>query len=293
MNPTAAFLMTLGQALAAQGLYSEGHPMRATARQRTMAALLRAIGDGGVLRISFLDGSVIVGSRILPELRGWEWGPRFAAAGVERLEIDARPEPTANDVDRLVTELQQRLQPGADHLLTVAHGGFRFGPFGIAADGDGGNEGGGGGGGGGGGSGGGGGGGRSAGTGSESERAVSDLFDALAQLPMTEEASAVRWIHDEIAAGSDVPMAEVEAVVHSLAMAMHRDQHVLLPLLDLKRFDQYTTTHSCNVAMLSIGLAEQLGLTGNDARAIGTAALSHLGSARRPIRPELNRPCLH
>lgn len=112
---------------------------------------------------------------------------------------------------------------------------------------------------------------------------MSDLFDALAQLPMTEEASAVRWIHDEIAAGSDVPMAEVEAVVHSLAMAMHRDQHVLLPLLDLKRFDQYTTTHSCNVAMLSIGLAEQLGLTGNDARAIGTAALLHdIGKVRVP-----------
>jgi putative nucleotidyltransferase with HDIG domain len=76
-------------------------------------------------------------------------------------------------------------------------------------------------------------------------------------------------------------MAEVDAVIRSLATAMHRDQHVILPLLDLKTVDQYTTTHSCNVAMLSMGLAEQLGLPSSQVREIGTAALLHdIGKVR-------------
>lgn len=264
MHATATFLMNLGQALAAQTLYSEGHPMRAAARERARASLLPVLDDG-VLRVSFLDGAVIVGSRIMAELRGWDWGPKLAAAGVQRLEIDASPTPTLADIEALIIELLARLQHGADHDATIATHGFRFGPFGVSAGG------------------GGGGGGDLEGALDRSERAMSDLFDALAQLPMTEEASAVRWIHDEVASGAEVPMAEVEAVVQSLSMAIHRDEHVLLPLLELKRFDQYTTTHSCNVAMLSIGLAEQLGLSGNDARAIGTAALLHdIGKVRVP-----------
>ena len=268
MNPIAAFLMNLGQALAAEMLYSAGHPMRSAARERARSALLPVLNDG-VLRVSFLDGSVIAGSRVLAELRGWDWGERLAECGVQRLEIDASPSPSIADIGLLISELLARLQPGADQSATVALAGFRFGPFGIAsgrlahgADGDvdGGFE--------------------------RSGRGMSDLYDALSQLPMTEEASAVRWIHDEVANGAAVPMAEVEAVVQSLSMAIHRDEHVLLPLLELKRFDQYTTTHSCNVAMLSIGLAEQLGLSGNDARAIGTAALLHdIGKVRVP--PEI------
>jgi len=76
-------------------------------------------------------------------------------------------------------------------------------------------------------------------------------------------------------------MAEVEAVIHGLSVAMQRDQHVVLPLLALKSVDQYTTTHSCNVAMLAMGLAEEVGLASADVRAIGTAALLHdIGKVR-------------
>ena len=40
---------------------------------------------------------------------------------------------------------------------------------------------------------------------------------------------------------------------------MHGDRRMVLPLLQLKEFDQYTTTHSLNVAVLAMGLAEKLG----------------------------------
>ncbi|MCU0646794.1 MAG: HD domain-containing protein [Gemmatimonadaceae bacterium] len=254
LNATATFLTSLGQALSAQHLYQDGHPMRETARRRALECLLDVLGERGAIRFSFLDGAVIVGTRVMTELKGWEWAPRLAAVGVQRLEVDSVPMPTASDMEILVQELHQRLGHGADHGATVALRGFRFGPLGVATAPD------------------------------EHDQAAGDLLDALAQLPMTEEASAVRWIHDEIAAGGDVPLAEVEAVVHSLAMAIHREQAIVLPLLDIKTFDQYTTTHSCNVAMLSMGLAEQLGLAAADSRALGVAALLHdIGKVRVPV----------
>lgn len=252
MNPTALFLNTLGQALANQSLYAPGHPMRATARARVHGALTQVLRNCGGVRISFLDGSIIVGTRALPELRGWEWASRLAAAGMQRLEIDALPVPTLADVDVMINELHQRLAPNADPSATVAVRGFRFGPLGVEIP-------------------------------DEFDGVVGDLLEAISQLPMTEEASAVRWIHDRVAEGSDMPMAEVEAVVHSLAMAIHREQHIVLPLLDIKSHDEYTTTHSCNVAMLAMGLADQLGLSPVDARAIGSAALLHdIGKVKVP-----------
>ena len=55
-----------------------------------------------------------------------------------------------------------------------------------------------------------------------------------------------------------MPLLEAEAVVRSLSVAMHGDSRMVLPLLKLKEFDQYTTTHSLNVAVLAMGLAEVL-----------------------------------
>lgn len=89
MNPIVLFLTTLGQAMASHTLYADGHPVRTAARDKVFIALSRLLRDRQTLRLSFLDNRVIVGSRVLAELRGWEWGPRFAAAGIQRLEFDA------------------------------------------------------------------------------------------------------------------------------------------------------------------------------------------------------------
>ena len=59
---------------------------------------------------------------------------------------------------------------------------------------------------------------------------------------------------------------------------------MLLPLLQLKEFDQYTTTHSLNVAVLAMGLAEQLGAGQAEVRAFGVAGLLHdIGKVRIPL----------
>ena len=73
--------------------------------------------------------------------------------------------------------------------------------------------------------------------------------------------------------------------MRSLTVAMHGDRRMMLPLLQLKEFDQYTTTHSLNVAVLSMGLAEQLGCRPREVRAIGVAGLLHdIGKTRIPAR---------
>jgi putative nucleotidyltransferase with HDIG domain len=64
---------------------------------------------------------------------------------------------------------------------------------------------------------------------------------------------------------------------------MHADRRLLLPLLELKEYDQYTTTHSCNVAVLAMGLTENLRLSPREVRAYGMAGLLHdLGKIRIP-----------
>src|SRR2546427_11217515 len=65
---------------------------------------------------------------------------------------------------------------------------------------------------------------------------------------------------------------------------MHSDRQLVIPLLQLKEFDQYTTTHSMNVAVLTMALAEHLGLGARDVRTFGIAGLSHdIGKVRIPL----------
>jgi putative nucleotidyltransferase with HDIG domain len=54
-------------------------------------------------------------------------------------------------------------------------------------------------------------------------------------------------------------------------------------LLQLKAFDQYTTTHATNVSVLAMALAEFIGLGARDVREYGIAGLLHdLGKVRIP-----------
>ena len=111
-----------------------------------------------------------------------------------------------------------------------------------------------------------------------------DITEAAISFSLGEEAEAIRWMHEEVSSGRDVPLGEAEAVVRALSVAMHGDQKLIMPLLRLKKFDEYTTTHSMNVAVLTMGLAEWLGLGARDVRAFGIAGLMHdLGKVTIPL----------
>jgi putative nucleotidyltransferase with HDIG domain len=118
----------------------------------------------------------------------------------------------------------------------------------------------------------------------ETELTSEALPTATISFSLGEEVDTVRWLQREVQNGGAVHLVEAEAVVRSLAVAMHGDRQIMLPLLQLKEFDQYTTTHSMNVAVLSMALAEFLGLSANDVRAFGISGLLHdLGKVKIPL----------
>src|SRR3990172_2020220 len=95
------------------------------------------------------------------------------------------------------------------------------------------------------------------------------LPTATIQYSLGEEADTIRWLHEEVQISGELPLIEAESVVRSLSVAMHGDRDIVIPLLQLKQFDQYTTTHSLNVSVLAMALAEFIGLGPKDVRGFG------------------------
>ena len=242
MNSVINFLTALGQALATMSLYGDEHPMRHTVLARVHGAMLKMLEEHGTMKLSLIDGDIVLGTRVLSELRAWEWSARLAAVGIQRVEIDALQPPNGIDLQNFLAALRVRLVMLGKMAPAWECQGIRIGALTVAS-----------------------------GEGTDVDETMASVVESLSlsQLELEEETQAVGYIHDEVSAGRTVPMAEVEAIVHGLAVTIHREQHLVLPLLDLKTFDQYTTTHSCNVSMLSIGLSEELGLSASQVRAIG------------------------
>jgi putative nucleotidyltransferase with HDIG domain len=254
MNAVIKFLNALGQALATMSLYGDEHPMRHTVLARTHEVMRQMLEEHGDLKMSIVDGDIVIGTRVMTELRAWEWSNRLAAAGIRRIEIDAAQAPNGEDMQSLLAALRVRLTMGGQIAAAWSCQGIRIGGLGVAsAD-------------------------------TDVNESLASVVESLSMTSLVEETDAVEYVHSEVAEGRAVPMAEVEAIVHGLAVTIHREQHLVMPLLELKTFDQYTTTHSCNVAMLSIGLSEELGLDAAQVRAIGTAALLHdIGKVKVPM----------
>jgi putative nucleotidyltransferase with HDIG domain len=263
-TPESSFLISLGQALATMSLYNEGHPARERALDASFEQLLSLTAIHPCVEFSFLGSEAVVRSRVMTELGSWDWAAKLSAARIERIEIDAdvTREAYLGFVDELFQQVAGRC---ADTALArqMVRPPIRFGRLKVNDPGGGS------------GSGSGGPGGGPGGGGGWATRRSGSFSAAEIPVTLTEEITAVRWIHDQVERSGGIPMAEVEVVVHSLAAAMHQEEQMLVPLLVLKQYDQYTTTHACNVAVLAMGLAERLGLSPSEVRAIGVAGLLH------------------
>jgi putative nucleotidyltransferase with HDIG domain len=252
MSDPARFLTSLGQALAVMGLYPAGHPSRERAVDASYDLLGQLVEGESAPRFSFLDGDVIYGRQVVRELAGWEWGARLSAAGVQRIEFLQGVE--RDEFAGWLSDMHQRIAgetPASAEARQLYPGRIRYGAVEVR--------------------------------GTEREAAGPAPPPRPSDAPLDAEAEAIRWMHNEVQQLGRLPLLEAEAVVRSLSLAMHSSSQIRLPLLQLKSFDQYTTTHSSNVAVLSMGLAEFLGLGSKEIRQFGVAGLLHdLGKVRIP-----------
>jgi len=252
LTPLAiAFLNSFARALSTMTLYPDGHPEREGIIDNAYANLRAVQAMDQRASFSFLGDEVILGQRPIRELRGWDWSQRLASAGIQRLQFET--EVTREEFEGFMSEALARLtlsslQQGPGEPGAGTSGPIRFGAVGIKELTD-----------------------------------DSAIPTATIALSLEDEAETVQWLHEEASRTQTLQMAEFSAVVSSLAAAMHGDQAMVLPLLQIRRYDQYTTTHSLNVCTLSMGLAEWMGLGGRDVRAFGTAGLLHdIGKTRIP-----------
>ena len=208
MSDPTRFLNAFAQALSVMTLYPEGHPSRERVIDAAYEEIDELCAEGTLPQFTFLEGEVIFGRQRLRDMRGWEWASRLASAGVGRLEFERRV--ARDEFEGLLQEILARLtESSVDTSLQrqMRDLGVRFGTVGLDLD---------------------------------PAQAV-DAAVTTAGLGLTEEVDTLRWLQTEVAEGRALPMLEAEAVVRSLSIAMRADYGMLLPLLELKEFDQYTT----------------------------------------------------
>ena len=256
MSDPVKFLHAFAQALSTMTLYPDGHPARGRVVDAAYEQLVSLQRDDPHLQFSFLGHEVIYGRVAVREMKEWDWSARLASAGVQRLEF---PEAVSREeYEEFLDEILARLTLSASDTTQMRpaggkSGGIRFGAIGVRG-----------------------------------ERALpKPESQPVAVLPanfsLAEEADTVRWMHQEVGGRGQLPLLEAEAIVRSLSIAMHGDNQLVIPLLQLREFDEYTTTHSLNVSVLSMALSEFLGSSGREVRAIGVAGLLHdLGKVRIP-----------
>jgi putative nucleotidyltransferase with HDIG domain len=256
MSEPVRVLTTLAKALSAMSLYTPGHPARERAVDIAYEEVQTLQTFDAFAQFSFLGDEVVYGQAVLRELDGWDWGRKLSDIGVQRLEfasVVGRDDYVAF-LEDILARMTTNAPPSTAEARPERRSSIKFGAIGIRGDVPLPKE--------------------SVVVRAESRRLLYDLGA---------EADAVRWMHEEVSSRGQLPLIEAEAIVRSLSVAMHGDSQMVLPLVQLKEFDQYTTTHSLNVSVLTMALAEHLKLGAADVKAFGVAGLLHdLGKVRVP-----------
>jgi putative nucleotidyltransferase with HDIG domain len=245
MTDPVRFLTALTQALSTMSLYGDDHPATTRGLEAALERLRELQEPDPKLQFTFLSGEVLFGSEVVHELEGWEWSSRLVKAGVERIELLSPVE--LDQFGRFLSHLAIRLgiRPGSStDIWQMGESPIRYGQLAL-------------------------------GQGQVLRLEPAALPATRLTYTLREEQDTMDWVHKEIQNGGKIPMVEADAVVRSLSIAMHAEQAIVLPLLQLKEFDQYTTTHSMNVSMLAMALGEYLDLGGATVRALGVAGLLH------------------
>ncbi len=259
MDAPALFLTHFAKVVSTMNLYKHGHPAREHAIDGAYQHLVDLQAESPRAVFTFLADEIVFGSRPLRELGGWGWGTRLGQVGVQRLEfLDLV---SRDDFEAFLEEIYIRMSGEAISSAEVRQGrpsNIRYGEVGLR--------------------------------GAPKDGEAAQVVSAKAGYSLREEIDSVEWLHGELREGKKLQMLEAEATVRSLSVAMHGDQAYMIPLVRMKDFDQYTVTHTLNVSVLTMALAEYLGLTPKEVRMFGIAGLLHdMGKVTIPA-DILNKP---
>lgn len=72
-----------------------------------------------------------------------------------------------------------------------------------------------------------------------------------------------------------IQLPKAHRITQQLADIIRMDESILVGLASIKDYDEYTFSHSVNVSVLSMLIADRMGLSKNDSAQIGVAALFH------------------
>ncbi len=192
MSEAAGLLNAIAQALSALSLYPEGHSTRERALDSVYERLGLLLSTNPRPRFSFLGEEVVYGDVPFKEMRGWDWSTRLSDLGIQRLQFDSTV--TREELEGFLDELLARLTLSAidtSEARQMRPSGIQWGAIGIRG---------------------------------EERVGGGDIQTATIAFTLHDEAETVRWLHDEISTGHDLPLTEAEAVIRALSVAMHGDQ---------------------------------------------------------------------
>lgn len=87
-----------------------------------------------------------------------------------------------------------------------------------------------------------------------------------------------------------IPMSKAHRITQQIADIIQTDETILVGLASIKSYDEYTYSHSVNVSVLSMLIADRMGLSKTDTAQIGVAGLLHdIGKTHVP-QSILNKP---
>lgn len=115
---------------------------------------------------------------------------------------------------------------------------------------------------------------------------VSGVLDRELQLLRQENAAIREAAAATVTAGGHAPCPAILTCIE----AMEQDEHLMYMLVSLRQHDRYTFDHSCNVALLAVAIARQIGVAGEELRRFAGAVLLHdIGKLYTPLTV-LNKP---
>ncbi|PYO98920.1 MAG: hypothetical protein DMD61_08620, partial [Gemmatimonadetes bacterium] len=196
MSGPAGFLTAFAHALAAMTLYTPGHPARERAIDDAYRELCDLQATDAQPLFTFLGEEIVFGRLPLRELKAWDWGRRLAQAGIQRLEFaDAV---SREEFEEFLDEVLARLTLSAidtSEARQLRRSSIRYGAVGIRGD---------------------------------EEKGMTPIPTATITYSLSEEADTLRWVQDEVKSRGILPLTEAEAVVRSLAVAMHSGQQIVI-----------------------------------------------------------------